>query len=611
MKKVVLYLLFIFSCGLLTAQSQGVYSSAIKYDLLPDAGYSFDQVRTDTSLHFVSNDSLRPNQNKVYWFRIAVDSLPENGQAFYMRIHPEVDNTIYYFDKATEKWKTRRSGRLVWSKQRHEYLFFEASKGESGFIYVKTELHDFGITAPVFLPACWVIEKDYVENNEQYIFIAWLITFVVILIYLLNIAIDYIATREETTIYYSTILAGCLIYITGFHKLTNIFFSFKYCRFDITNVTTYYNFDLPNTLVRVGLYIIVLGFVFLTRLFLNSRKHLPLTDKILKWSLAVYLFTGVSELLLTLFASSKTFTPYFIINNWCLIYFFAFIMVVGLLSLRYEKRNARLFLIANIIPFLVAIIMAGYMSTTIYSPYKTVLLPFLGVLSFAITFAIAIGVRNRNTRNDLQQKEVERKMLAIEKEKMQLQNALISSRNEVVETALELKNKETENLHLKNKEIEIRLQLEKAETENLQLKLDLKNREVVSSNLNISQKNEVFEKIKKEVDNLSKQTDIKDDQPLQNIRSMLRNHDTLETTWDTFKLNFELVHPNFFANLIAHHPDLTPNELKLCAYLKLNLTNKEIAAIQHIHPASVKRAKIRLKKKLNPETTQGIDTDNE
>jgi DNA-binding CsgD family transcriptional regulator len=607
LKKFSLATFFVFTCYLLTAQSAPAISIDVDYDLLPDAGYSFDQIRTDSSLQFVRNDSLRPDQNTVYWFRISVDSLPESNSEFYLRLNPEIDNTIFYYDKPTGLWKTNRNGLRVGSHKRSNYMFFSTNKNEEHFIYVKANLQDFGNTTAYFLPECKIISGSFVEEKEQFLFYAWLITFIIIFIYLINIWIDYFATREQTTIYYSIILTGCLLYITGFHKFTNAFFSFKFARFDVNSDSSYFIFDMPDALVFAGLGLIVTGFVFLTRTFLNTRTHLQFIDKILKRSLVLYLLVVTSNLILAVFTSVNIFPYFYYIHNWCLIYFFAFIMIAGLLSLRYEKRNARLFLIANTIPLLIAIGTAGYLTTRFYSPYATVLLPFLGVLSFAITFAIAIGVRNKNTRNDLLQKELERKTLSIEKEKIQLQHELISSRHEAVEAALELKKKESENLSLKNKEMETRLQLEKIETENLQLKLDLKNREVVSSNLNISQKNEVFEKIKKEVDVLSKKTDTKDDQPLQNIRSMLRNHDTLESTWESFKLNFELVHPDFFKDLQTRHPDLTPNELKLSAYLKLNLSNKEIAAIQHINPASVKRAKIRLKKKLNLESDENSD----
>ena len=60
----------------------------------------------------------------------------------------------------------------------------------------------------------------------------------------------------------------------------------------------------------------------------------------------------------------------------------------------------------------------------------------------------------------------------------------------------------------------------------------------------------------------------------------------------------EGIHSAYLRNLKASHPGLTPYELRLCAYMKSNLTTKEIAAILNILPESVKKAKQRLRRKI-------------
>ena len=49
--------------------------------------------------------------------------------------------------------------------------------------------------------------------------------------------------------------------------------------------------------------------------------------------------------------------------------------------------------------------------------------------------------------------------------------------------------------------------------------------------------------------------------------------------WDVFKTYFEQTHPDFFKTLYTLHPDLSPNEVRMCAYIMLNLTTKEIAGL--------------------------------
>ena len=65
-----------------------------------------------------------------------------------------------------------------------------------------------------------------------------------------------------------------------------------------------------------------------------------------------------------------------------------------------------------------------------------------------------------------------------------------------------------------------------------------------------------------------------------------------------FYTNFDLIHQSFFRNLKRDHPDLTSNDLRLCAYLRLNLSTKEIADITGITVKGAEGAKYRLRKKL-------------
>ena len=66
-----------------------------------------------------------------------------------------------------------------------------------------------------------------------------------------------------------------------------------------------------------------------------------------------------------------------------------------------------------------------------------------------------------------------------------------------------------------------------------------------------------------------------------------------------FDLHFVQMHPDFYKKLLADFPKLTQNELRLCAFIKSNLSIKEIAAINGISPESVKTARKRLRKSLN------------
>ncbi|EAY30823.1 response regulator [Microscilla marina] len=73
--------------------------------------------------------------------------------------------------------------------------------------------------------------------------------------------------------------------------------------------------------------------------------------------------------------------------------------------------------------------------------------------------------------------------------------------------------------------------------------------------------------------------------------------------WDSFKMHFEQVHPQFFARLQRKYAELTPYELKFCAYTKMNLSTKEIADLLNITPRSTQVTRGRIKKKMGLDKT--------
>ncbi|HWK99165.1 MAG TPA: LuxR C-terminal-related transcriptional regulator, partial [Parapedobacter sp.] len=54
-----------------------------------------------------------------------------------------------------------------------------------------------------------------------------------------------------------------------------------------------------------------------------------------------------------------------------------------------------------------------------------------------------------------------------------------------------------------------------------------------------------------------------------------------------------------FKKLKADHPELVPNDMKLCAYLRMNMSSKEIASLLNITTRGVEIRRYRLRKKLN------------
>lgn len=147
-------------------------------------------------------------------------------------------------------------------------------------------------------------------------------------------------------------------------------------------------------------------------------------------------------------------------------------------------------------------------------------------------------------------------------------------------------------LERNEKEI-IRLQNEKLEAE-----IQLKNTELASTTMNLIQKGEMLVKVKEEFVRMKKTGEAdKDSDDYKKIIRML-GEDNLKKNWEEFAIHFDKVHSDFFVSLKSQYPNLTPSELKLCAYLRLNLSSKEIAQIMNITIKSVELSRYRLRKKL-------------
>lgn len=137
-------------------------------------------------------------------------------------------------------------------------------------------------------------------------------------------------------------------------------------------------------------------------------------------------------------------------------------------------------------------------------------------------------------------------------------------------------------------------------------KVDTKNRELSSSMLLLMTKNQQIRDLLAFVSQESEKGDIVK-QTAGQLRGRLQEILREENDWEQFKLHFEQVHPAFFKRLTELHPDLTDNELRLCAYCKINISNKQIAQMLSVQPQTVIIARYRMRKKMNLEKDISLD----
>lgn len=144
--------------------------------------------------------------------------------------------------------------------------------------------------------------------------------------------------------------------------------------------------------------------------------------------------------------------------------------------------------------------------------------------------------------------------------------------------------------------------------EQLQYRIKEKDAELLSQTSFIIQRNELITKMKDEIEEFYKNHNNKALTPLFHKINMLfnTNLDT-EEDWKMFLIKFEEKHAGFFKHLKTVYPQLTSNDLKLCACLKLNLDSKAIAALMNISVRAVENSRYRLRKKIDISPNENLN----
>ncbi len=157
--------------------------------------------------------------------------------------------------------------------------------------------------------------------------------------------------------------------------------------------------------------------------------------------------------------------------------------------------------------------------------------------------------------------------------------------------------RENEKLALEQKNLNLENSNLKLTKEKLELELDYRNKELATHVMYLLQKNEYLTSVTQQLlaikDNL-----LPKNQPL--IQSIIQNLklNIDNTVWEEFEVRFQNVQQDFYEKLHEKFPNLTPNEIKLCAFLRLNMTTKEISSITAQSPESIHMARSRLRKKM-------------
>jgi len=173
-------------------------------------------------------------------------------------------------------------------------------------------------------------------------------------------------------------------------------------------------------------------------------------------------------------------------------------------------------------------------------------------------------------------------------------------RKKSVERLKLLHQKQIEIKEIRYEEKIIKLKNEQFKKNNQKLKKHIKsnNKELAASAMQMVQVENSIRQMSDVLNDIMKQTSGENKKNIKNILKTLDDQFNGEDYWKQFEIHFNQIHNNALNKLKEMFPDLNHREIRLCAYLKLNLSSKEIAPLMGISYRGVESLRFRLRKKI-------------
>jgi DNA-binding CsgD family transcriptional regulator len=150
-------------------------------------------------------------------------------------------------------------------------------------------------------------------------------------------------------------------------------------------------------------------------------------------------------------------------------------------------------------------------------------------------------------------------------------------------------------------------EIERLKTEKLKSEIQGKNKELASATMHLINKNGFIVQTKSHLNSIikkSKNQEVKNE--IKKIISSIEKNIAGDKEWEQFEMHFDEVHGDFMSRFKSRFPDLSPQEIKLSAYLRMNLSSKEIANLMNITIRGVEIARYRLRKKIQLERSENL-----
>ncbi|MDW3197488.1 MAG: triple tyrosine motif-containing protein [Cytophagales bacterium] len=182
--------------------------------------------------------------------------------------------------------------------------------------------------------------------------------------------------------------------------------------------------------------------------------------------------------------------------------------------------------------------------------------------------------------------------LVVKKVKLEFSKQEIRLRQE---KELLLEKKQDEFNRKKEADEKLMIQLK---NEKLRAEMAKQHTELASYAMQIAHKNVLLKDLRNQLSSISEKVNTSAQALLKKLIRDIEGDLTLDKDWDNFKVYFNNVHGDFLERIKARYPDLTSTDLKLCAYVRMKLSSKEIATLTNNSIRGVEKGRYRIRKKL-------------
>ena len=169
------------------------------------------------------------------------------------------------------------------------------------------------------------------------------------------------------------------------------------------------------------------------------------------------------------------------------------------------------------------------------------------------------------------------------------------------------KYKSEKSIITKEKEKELKIkdeQIDKLHSEKLQTELDLKNDQLTSITMQLLKNKEFIKNVQDKIGGT-----LNEGGSTQELKRLIKTIDqelSDNDSWNQFAYHFDQVHGKYLEKLSSNNIRLSPREIKLAAFLRMNMSSKEISKLLNITTRGVELARYRLRKKLNLKREQNL-----